>query len=213
MPAKDFYKILDVPITASQEEIKKAYRVLALRYHPDVNAGGKATENWFREIHEAYRILNDPDKRSAYNQERWYRESTVSGKTEPPNTPEQMLQRCMNLARHARSIDTHRTNYQALQQYLLYMLSSENLEMLRQWNSTGINLQIANQLIAASAALSYKRYLPVAENIARLTSAENPSLIISLREKKRESYWKSLQFPVILLASILLCLLIYLAGR
>ena len=64
---KDYYAILGVNKSATQEEIKKAYRKLALKYHPDRNPGDKTAEEKFKEINEAYDILKDEQKRAAYD--------------------------------------------------------------------------------------------------------------------------------------------------
>lgn len=65
---KDYYKILGIGRSASEKEIKQAYRRLARKYHPDVNPGEKAAEEKFKEISEAYEVLSDKDKRSKYDQ-------------------------------------------------------------------------------------------------------------------------------------------------
>lgn len=67
MEYKDYYKIMDVPRTASAEEIKRAYRKLARKYHPDVSKEPNA-EQRFKEIGEAYEVLKDSEKRAAYDQ-------------------------------------------------------------------------------------------------------------------------------------------------
>ncbi len=67
MEYKDYYKILGVTRSASADDIKKAYRKLARKYHPDVNPGDKAAEARFKEINEAYEVLSDPDKRTKYD--------------------------------------------------------------------------------------------------------------------------------------------------
>ncbi len=67
MEYKDYYKILGVPKTASADEIKKNYRKLALKYHPDKNPGNKASEEKFKGLSEAYEVLHDPEKRKKYD--------------------------------------------------------------------------------------------------------------------------------------------------
>ncbi len=76
MPAaKDYYEILGVKRNASADEIRKAYKRLARKYHPDVNPGDKAAEERFKEIQEAYSVLNDPKKRKMYDQYGFYSEN------------------------------------------------------------------------------------------------------------------------------------------
>lgn len=68
MEYKDYYKTLGISKTASPEEIKKAYRKLAVKYHPDKNEGNKEAEEKFKEVGEAYEVLKDPEKRKKYDQ-------------------------------------------------------------------------------------------------------------------------------------------------
>lgn len=65
--SKDYYKILEVPKTATQDEIKKSYRKLAMKYHPDKNPDDKQSEEKFKECAEAFEILSDPSKREKYD--------------------------------------------------------------------------------------------------------------------------------------------------
>jgi len=67
MDYKDYYNILGVSRNASSDEIRKAYRKLAMQYHPDRNQGDKQAEERFKEINEAYQVLNDPQKRAHYD--------------------------------------------------------------------------------------------------------------------------------------------------
>lgn len=67
MDYKDYYKVLGIAKGASTDEVKKAFRKLARKYHPDVNPGDKKAEEKFKEINEAYEVLSDPDKRKKYD--------------------------------------------------------------------------------------------------------------------------------------------------
>jgi curved DNA-binding protein len=68
MEYKDYYKVLGVPKTADEKEIKRVYRKLARQYHPDVNPNDKTSEAKFKDINEAYEVLSDPEKRRKYDE-------------------------------------------------------------------------------------------------------------------------------------------------
>lgn len=68
MAKRDYYEVLGVPKNASDDEIKKAYRKLAVKYHPDKNPGNKEAEEKFKEINEAHDVLSDKQKRARYDQ-------------------------------------------------------------------------------------------------------------------------------------------------
>ena len=84
---KDYYAILGVPRTATDKEIRTAFRKLARKHHPDVNQGDKAAEDRFKEINEANEVLSDPEKRKKYDElgPRWqeYEQWERAGKPGP----------------------------------------------------------------------------------------------------------------------------------
>lgn len=65
---RDYYEVLGVDKNADEAAIKRAYRTLAKKYHPDMNPGNKEAEQKFKEVNEAYAVLSDPDKKAKYDQ-------------------------------------------------------------------------------------------------------------------------------------------------
>src|SRR6516162_4546902 len=77
--AQDYYQALGVERNADAEEIRKAYRKLARKHHPDLNPADKAAEERFKKVQEAYDVLSDPKKKQMYDQVGFYSENGVPG--------------------------------------------------------------------------------------------------------------------------------------
>ena len=77
--SEDYYSVLEVPRTATQDEIKKAFRKQAMKYHPDRNPGNKEAEEKFKQVAAAYEVLSDEKKRQMYDHAR----CTTSSATKP----------------------------------------------------------------------------------------------------------------------------------
>src|SRR5438067_12565772 len=78
-PKHDYYETLGVPRKAEADDIRKSYRKLARKHHPDLNPGDKSAEERFKNVQEAYDILSDPKKRQMYDQFGFYSENGMPG--------------------------------------------------------------------------------------------------------------------------------------
>src|SRR5690242_14036870 len=89
MPAtskQDYYEVLGVSRSAKDDEIRKVYRKLARKYHPDLNPGDKAAEERFKKVQEAYDVLSDEKKRQIYDQYGFYSDNIPAGGYAPPGS-------------------------------------------------------------------------------------------------------------------------------
>jgi len=130
MRLKDYYRTLEVRPSATGEEIKKSYRRLAVKHHPDKNPDNPFAEGHFREINEAYSILGNEKNRKKYDNERWLSGSTSHAAKTTSTTPAWLLHETARLRRHMETIDTYRMNHAALQQYILLLLADEPLDVM-----------------------------------------------------------------------------------
>lgn len=209
---KDYYKILDIEHTADEQEIKKAYRQLAMKFHPDRNEGNLLAENYFREVQEAYEILSHPGRRSAYNQQRWYRYSNPRQHDNPPITSYSILHKCKALNRYLSTLDSFDINKQALHNYILQLLSESSLKLLIKENDKSSNEFIIKELLKSTYPLSLKSIQNIVTLLLRLAGDDRQTIEVItkyLKNKKFSYYWAQYQPLTVLIISILLCILIY----
>ena len=113
MSSKDYYQLLGVKSNASTEEIKKSYRRLALKYHPDKNPGDLLAEAVFKEIAEAYDVLSDAKKREDYHYKRFYTYNYKYAAAQTA-TPQSILNDAIKLQKLIEKADPFRINRDAL---------------------------------------------------------------------------------------------------
>lgn len=213
---KDHYKILGVSPAATTPEIKKAYRTLAFRYHPDKNPGDPLSEATFRNIQEAYTILSSPQRRAAYDDERWLAGISSRRNFTEAITPAWLAKVATQLNADLAHMDTHRMSQRALQQYILLILDDAHLGILRQHNDTETNHTIIRELLKATAGLHARHLEPVRDRLLLLADGDSPMCTLindTMEERDRRARWeRSLPYFVITV-TLLLCLLMYWFGR
>ncbi len=214
---KDYYSILECTPMSSREEIKKQYRRLALQYHPDKNQHDHYAAARFHDIKEAYETLTQPARKEAWLQERWLRQAMNDKYTESqPLTPYSILNKVLKLDRHVATQDVFRMDQTGIVEKIMALLSDENMDCLLQFNEKDINRTIVQYLLSAANPIDTSRLgkmWPKLEQIAQEDQAllnEISTYRFMKQKKAREDQWT---IPLAILFTVILCALIYLAGR
>ena len=213
---KDYYKILDVRPAATHTEIKKAYRALAFKYHPDKNPGNSLSEAHFKEIQEAYSILSDTTKRAIYDDERWL--SGIGAKNAEPVvvTPQWLEKIARELTASLATMDTYRLSKSALKAYILLILSDEHLRILKLYNQVEINRAIVAEILKAAAKLEIRYLNEIEERLITLAGGDEEMLQAideKIEERKRTALMEKLLPYFIIIVTLGLCAMMYFYGR
>jgi curved DNA-binding protein CbpA len=122
MPVKDYYKLLKIAHSADLNTIKKAYRQLAMQYHPDKHGNDQSTHFYFQEIQEAYEVLSNPEKRENYHYQIWL-EKAQGHELDTALSADQIIQLFIHTERTIHETDSFRRNNEQLTEILLNLYS------------------------------------------------------------------------------------------
>jgi molecular chaperone DnaJ len=213
MQPKDYYKILNVSPTAGSNEIRKAFRSLALKYHPDKTNGDRYKEAMFREVQEAYETLSDQKSREEYNYKRWYTRSLGKSFTEPALTPVQILAETQRLADYIASVNDLQVDFDLLSARIRTILSDDNLGILSQFNDELINQKVIRLLLRTCDPLPLNYVEPISILMAKVAANDN----VLLKEIKEytdnrfsSEYWQKRAGWLVALLVVFICWLMYL---
>ena len=190
---KDYYKILEISSEASSEEVKKAFRKLALKYHPDTNGDTVQAEYYFREIREAYNILGNEDRRVRYDEECWLAGMKKRSSQHEQVTAEWILNEAIKLNRHMATVDVFRMSHKALHDYIFQLLSDKHINMLTEVEEYSVNESIVNMVLGSVKALKYEYLLPVCERLRLLTNRDavaDKAIDDLLTSRKKQAVWE-----------------------
>src|SRR5687768_11850862 len=192
MQLKDYYKTLEVPPTATTQEIKKSFRRLALKFHPDKNQGAPLAEAQFKEIQEAYEVLSDPDQRKEYNYKRWHLRSIGQAYTERPLTPAAILEECGALKLYIDSMSIFRIDYDAVSQHIRHLITPGAIGILHEFKDAHTNHEIVQTLLRASRPLPLRYLIPITYLLLQIGGSD-PAIqeLVRhyIREKKIHEKW------------------------
>lgn len=214
MLPKDYYKILDVKPDATPGDIKKNYRRLAMKYHPDRNQGDTLTEAVFSDIAEAYDTLSDPAKRREYHQKKY---NTYAGDDfiTPEVTRESILNSVTKLEKTVAILDPFRLNRDALYFNILQILHEDTLTFLHKQNDRAFNRTIVNKLLQCSKLLSFiyiKKVSGLLLNIAGNDEDARNAVNTFVEKAGKGDLWNRYKVLGAILIAAILCLLIFLLG-
>ena len=215
MPQKDYYNILGVKPSASTEEIKRSYRKLALKFHPDKNPDDALAEVVFKEIAEAYKILSDTTKREDYHFKRFYNYNYTYN-SGPTITPQSILKDALKVKTLVEKSDPYRINRDALLMQLEQVLSMANMMLLKQENEIKLNEAVVDALLVACKPLSYNAAQKITHKLNELANGNykiESSINAFLKLQKKRDYWERYKILVAIIITILLCAIIYLIGK
>lgn len=213
MAVKDYYRVLEIPQNARQEEIKKAYRKLAMQYHPDKNTGNPYAVQYFREIQEAYDVLSNPVKRSEYHQARGQFGSHLA-RNEPPVAPSADLiyQEALKIKKYVKQLDVFRMNQGALATQFEQLLNERHLSILQEAGRPVLTRDLVEVLLESMQPLRYSYWKSLIPSLIRLAGTNN-QLLLEIRQaekrKQRQAAWDLYQPWILLLIVTLICVLIY----
>ena len=216
MHLKDYYAILEIETSASATEIKKSFRRLAQQFHPDKNQADPYASAQFSEIKEAYDILTNPSKKEYYLQQRWYDQSIGKRKKQDIITPVSILKQALELERHVSTLDAFRMDKQGLEQYILELLSNETVNKLKKFEEPDIISQIVQTTLQTIRILPIRYSKSVLQqlNLLAATNEDATQQIQSFSVKSNKKHQQEKYSTLIIIGiTIILCLLIFLAGR
>jgi len=228
MSFKDYYKILEVSLTATQYDIKKSHRRLALKYHPDRNPGDKIAEAKFKEIQEAYEILSGITSRESFNYDynKFYNNQNEQNKTQnhkpnkeqsgrqdaPPLTPQTLLEifhqmhRRVVLSGNAKKLDREKF-YNNLQE----VLNQNCISFLLHCDDTKTNHLIVNELLKCCELIELPQVRELSIKLVNIAGSDNEviqKIHLYVKNRSAQQTKKGIRALVLIVGAILLFLAI-----
>lgn len=215
MPVKDYYTLLKIEPNADLSTIKKAYRKLAMQYHPDKTGNNHYTESYFREIQEAYLTLSDTRKREEYHYHRWL-EKSMGHSLDTALTPVQIIQLFLKTEQYIHGTDAFKMDKYHLLEHLKELYSIGRQEIIISSNDEQLekeSLRLAMQsskLLPSEALLNFQKHLQMLLSRHPNIQKEWSDTVHTIKKKERLDSFK---IPIVILLTILICLAILLISK
>jgi|GEM_PF-2122192 len=205
------YDTLNISPSSSADEIKKAFRQLAMQYHPDITNNDELKAEKFRLINQAYLVLSDTDKRKAYDAKHFFpkaKHSIIS--------LESILESTRTLKKKINLIHPSKLNYDGWGLELDKLVSGKAFDILSTTADSKKKEEIIINLNDIIRHLPYKIMLAYSNQLqafAKENDTLQQQLLQSLEQKKKEMYWEKYKIPIAIGVAIAACLLIVFLGK
>jgi molecular chaperone DnaJ len=209
---KDYYKILGVSPSSTSAEIKKSYRLLAFKYHPDKNPDNSLAEAHFKELQEAYETLSNARKRMAYDDERWLMGMGSKTQYKEAVTPNWLAKIARELNASLALMDTHRMSQRALQAYILLILTDSHLGVLQQHGDKDVNHTITIEILKASTKLEVRYLDPIEQRLVVLADGDTAildAIYTTMDARIRKARQEKLLPYIVFAITLILCICMY----
>lgn len=215
MPVKDYYKLLKIAHSADLNTIKKAYRQLAMKYHPDKHGNDQSTHFYFQEIQEAYEVLSNSEKRENYHYQIWL-EKAQGHELDTALSADQIIQLFIHTERTIHETDSFRRNNEQLTEILINLYSNTRLELIAETNDNSLETTTLHMAMQSASSLSSDAQFklihqlnPILKKHPKMHETWMEQVNTRIRKEKIEK----LKVPIIILTTILLCLAILLLSK
>lgn len=215
MALKDYYHLLHVPAGANYQMVKKAYRKLAMQYHPDKHQNDQAYTVHFREIQEAYTVLSDGEKREAYHYQRWL-EQSMGQALDTALTVDQLIRLFVKTEQHISTTDWYSNSNDALLPHLLALFNEARLNTIIMSNDQAAAQTVSALALRCCARLTGNGMEIIQQQLNSILkkypdqSLKWDSMIVAA---KRKDAMAAIKIPVIMLVTLLLCMILFLITR
>jgi curved DNA-binding protein CbpA len=209
MPKRDYYEVLETQKGASEEEIKKAYRKMAVKYHPDKNPENQSALAYFELIKEAYETLSNPGKKEQYLQERWLTKANGQLFEQPVRTPEDLLKLVLSASDKIRRMDIYRINKDGIKEELDLLLTEERITLLNDFNEISINDAIVKELLELTFVIPTSLQSSYLKKLQSIQSNYVEMLLRKEEELAGKVFWETWKPAFIILLVVMLCILIW----
>jgi len=202
----NYYEILGLSSSATDEEIKKAFRRLALKHHPDRNAGDKSSEAIFKLISQAYEVLSDPDKRKLYDSGKSTNKSQEKkadskekaadkkqqGEPKQEFTPEVLRSFTQKVLNNLESKGISTFDSRSVFDHIISILSTGNINFLLQKANLAVNYGIIDDILMCCKFLPFPYAESISLRLVKLAGSDNEKILEIYRQVKKlklKSYW------------------------